>query len=174
MHNTDAAVRSDELSVAGVLRDVVLGERPEAAAHEAVRALRRTSYSLAQFLEDCAAAKEDAGQHFHRSDDVLAAWRRIDRVVEAALRETSFVHETVLETCARGYAELSADGTVIYANPALLEFRPDLIGCRLADAFIEREQVDEAIGSATRSGPFRLALLWQIFRGRGIPKSLFL
>ena len=158
MHNTDAAVRSDELSVAGVLRDVVLGERPEAAAHEAVRALRRTSYSLAQFLEDCAAAKEDAGQHFHRSDDVLAAWRRIDRVVEAALRETSFVHETVLETCARGYAELSADGTVIYANPALLEFRPDLIGCRLADAFIEREQVDEAIGSATRSGPFRLVL----------------
>src|SRR5262249_70295 len=61
-------------------------------------------------------------------------------------------------TCARGYAELNPRGMVIYANRALLEFCPDLIGRPLAEAFLESKQIEEAIGVATRSGPFRLTL----------------
>ena len=47
---------------------------------------------------------------------------------------------------------------MIYANRALLEFCPDLIGRSLAEVFLESEQVEEVIGVATRSGPFRLTL----------------
>ncbi|MGY8663672.1 PAS domain-containing protein [Bradyrhizobium sp. UFLA05-109] len=85
-------------------------------------------------------------------------WQLIDSVFAAALNETSCIYETVLKTCARGYAELSPTGTVIYANEALLEFSPHLIGQRLADGFLETEQVEEALAVKTRTGPFRLTL----------------
>jgi PAS domain-containing protein len=153
------ALNSDDgHSVTRALRQIVQGEVPEAAVRVAICALRNTSYSLAQFLEQCASAKDEARREINNSDDILEAWWRIDFVAEAALRETACIHETVLKTCARGYAELDDEGTVIYANAALLEFCPDLIGRSLVEVFLESEQVAEAIGLTTRSGPFRLTL----------------
>ena len=146
------------LSVTYALRDIVEGKPTEAAVRVVICALRNAAYGLAQFLQDCASAKDEVFRQIDNSDQVLKAWRLIDFVVAAALRETSCIHETVLATCARGYAELSPTGMVIYANGALLGFCPDLIGQRLAAVFVEAEQVEEAIGITARSGPFRLTL----------------
>ena len=106
------SVAKDDLGrgVARALRDIVQGEPPEATARVVICALRSNTYTLAQFLEECASAKDEALRQIGSTDRILEAWRRIDHVVATALRETSRIHETVLKTCARGYAELDREG----------------------------------------------------------------
>ncbi|MGY8663669.1 PAS domain-containing protein [Bradyrhizobium sp. UFLA05-109] len=145
-------------SIADALQDIIQGGPSETAARIAISALRNASYTVAQLLEECASAKDAVLRQADCSDHIIKVWQLIDSVAAAALRETACIHETVLKTCARGYVELGPTGTVIYANDALLEFCPDLIGRRLADVFLEADQVNEALATARRTGPFRFTL----------------
>jgi hypothetical protein len=92
-------------SVAHALRDTVEGKPPEMAVRFAICALRDTSYTPAQFLEECASAKDEVLGHIDSSDQILKAWQFIDSVAAVALRETSCTRETVLKTFVRGNAE---------------------------------------------------------------------
>src|SRR6185436_9024214 len=85
-------------SVAHALRDILEGKPAEVAMRVVTSALRNTAYSLAQFLEDCASAKDEIVRQIDNPDQALKAWEIIDSAVAAALRETSCIHEAVLKT----------------------------------------------------------------------------
>ena len=155
MHGDGAHVRNNMIDK---LREGLRAPATSSAVGHAIRALRETPYSLAEFMDDCATVKETIARDSASAQETLLAWTRLDQIVRAALQATSSVHETVLETCGPGYAELDSRGRVLYANRALLEFCPQLIGQTFADAFVEVEQVRTLVDSATRRGPFRLVL----------------
>jgi PAS domain-containing protein len=143
--------------VVAALREAIHGSTDTATA-VAVQALRCSPYTLAEFLNDCRMVKNEGDQRLRSVPETMEVWKRIDQVVDSTLRETSVVHESVLEMCERGYVELGQDGTIIYANRAFLNFCPNVIGCKLADLFIEHDEAEQAVGAETQSGPLRLTL----------------
>jgi len=91
-----------------------------------VALLRAQDYSISDLLRDVRAAKARAGaQHAALLDDVLAA----------CINQTSAIHEAAVENMQHGFCELTADGCVLYANPALLSLLPGCEGQELAAHF---------------------------------------
>lgn len=112
-----------------IIDDLLTQGRLDEATTKIVTLLRKPEYTIADLVRDTTEARLRAGRRSGLLDELLAA----------AVEQTSLLHESAVEEMTHGFCELTADGTILFANPALETLLPGCVG-RLLTAYLPRHQ----------------------------------
>jgi PAS domain S-box-containing protein len=139
------------------------GSALDVAANRLVEKVRRDDYSISDLLTEVTCLRRCVEQvldlHACTSNDgvgLSGLYHPLEEVFGACLERTSFIYESVLEGCSRGYCQLDEEGKIVYANSAFKQISAfaDARGHLLADLFPEnRTFIGESLGVGGANQP---------------------
>jgi PAS domain S-box-containing protein len=143
------------LDVLSTLSDLLTADETKITGSSAAYslAISRSVYSLAHFYAETSALKIAIAETLQGTkpiphSGIELAWRTLDQLFTACIRETTIWAELLFEQSVIGYCCFDDTGTILRANTALSKLlgRANLVGDKLVSLFSkgERKQIERA------------------------------
>jgi len=143
------------LRVRSILDDVIASGDLAQGTRRLVTLLRGRDYSIADLLRDLNSAKSrgEKSSEGEQCDGLL------DKLLAGCIEQTSAIYEAAIESMLLGFCELTPEGRILYANPALLALLPGCEGQPLAHFFPKNTaEIADALGSGAGKRAYRAEL----------------